>query len=101
MQVKKLMTIVKSKYFMLKANFPKHALKVDSEPLIDTHSVPRAFTFGGGSDPAEGGEATKEDQIIRKQSMVDDPKHALLPNDEESTESDRQAQYKKDREAFE
>ena len=37
MQTKKLMTVVKSKYFMLKANFPKAALEVDSEPIIDNH----------------------------------------------------------------
>ena len=37
MKTKKLMTIVKSKYFMLKANFPKAALEVDSEPIIANH----------------------------------------------------------------
>ena len=40
MQTKKLMTIVKSKFFMLKANFPKQALLIDEEPLIDSHERP-------------------------------------------------------------
>ena len=29
------MTIVKSKYYMLKVNFPKQAELIDSEPIID------------------------------------------------------------------
>lgn len=39
MQTKKLMTVAKSKYFMLKANFPKQALQMDEEPLIDNHEL--------------------------------------------------------------
>ena len=31
------MTVAKSKYFMLKANFPKQALQIDSEPIISSH----------------------------------------------------------------
>lgn len=50
MQIKKLMTVVKSKYFMLKANFPKHALRVDSEPIIDNHEAPREYNFDGQGD---------------------------------------------------
>ena len=38
MKAKKLMTVTKSKYFMLKANFPKEAEKIDSEPLIVDNS---------------------------------------------------------------
>ena len=37
MKTKKLMTVVKSKYFMLKANFPREALQIDEQPIIDTH----------------------------------------------------------------
>ena len=36
-QTKKLMTVVKSKYFMLKANFPKEAIKIDSQPILESH----------------------------------------------------------------
>ena len=50
MQIKKLITVAKSKYFMLKANFPKEALKVDSEPLIDNHEMPREYSFGQEGD---------------------------------------------------
>ena len=32
------MTVCKSKYYMLKVNFPKLAEKVDSEPLIPEES---------------------------------------------------------------
>lgn len=46
MQTKKLMTIVKSKYFMLKANFPKQALQIDSEPIINNHDQPSDYKFG-------------------------------------------------------
>ena len=35
LQTKKLMTVVKSKYYMLKVNFPKQAEMIDSEPIID------------------------------------------------------------------
>ena len=35
LKTKKLMTVAKSKYYMLKVNFPKQAELVDSEPLID------------------------------------------------------------------
>lgn len=37
METKKLMTVAKSKYYMLKVNFPKQAQIIDEEPLIDTH----------------------------------------------------------------
>ena len=32
-QSKKLMTVAKSKYYMLKVNYPKLAEKIDEEPL--------------------------------------------------------------------
>ena len=35
LQTKKLMTVVKSKYYMLKVNFPKQAELIDNEPIID------------------------------------------------------------------
>ena len=36
------MTVAKSKYYMLKVNFPKQAQIIDEEPLIDTHQVGQA-----------------------------------------------------------
>ena len=35
LRTKKLMTVAKSKYYMLKVNFPKQAELVDNEPLIE------------------------------------------------------------------
>jgi len=32
---KKLMTVAKSKYYMLKVNYPQLAWAIDNEPLID------------------------------------------------------------------
>jgi len=32
--IKKLMTVAKSKYYMLKVNYPKLAEQIDSEPLV-------------------------------------------------------------------
>ena len=50
MQTKKLMTLVKSKYFMLKANFPKHAQQIDEQPIIDSHEYDREYKFGASSE---------------------------------------------------
>lgn len=49
MQTKKLMTLVKSKFFMLKANFPKHAQQIDEQPIIDSHEYDREYKFGSSS----------------------------------------------------
>ena len=46
MKTKKLMTVAKSKYFMLKANFPKQALQIDSEPIINNHTPAPEYKFG-------------------------------------------------------
>ena len=35
LQTKKLMTVCKSKYYMLKVNFPKQAEMIDNDPIID------------------------------------------------------------------
>ena len=99
MQTKKLMTVVKAKYFMLKANFPKQALQIDSEPIIDTHEVNTEFNFGQDSKSNNAGQQ-KEDTGIRKQSMLNDPKHTL-PEDIENSEAERQTQFQKDRAAAE
>ena len=35
LRTKKLMTLAKSKYYMLKVNFPKQAETIDNDPIID------------------------------------------------------------------
>ena len=38
-QTKKLMTVAKSKYYMLKVNYPKLAEVIDNEPLITEEAI--------------------------------------------------------------
>jgi len=87
------MTLVRSKYFMLKANFPKQAILIDQEPILDNHAAPRvgfsADTAEAQSEPAKGEEA----QQIRTSSMMDDAKHTLqaVADSHENTEEERLA----------
>ena len=62
------MTIVKSKYFMLKANFPKAALEVDSEPIIANHipDIPKQV----------------QAENIKKKSMMNDPVYTIQEDNE-------------------
>ena len=82
------MTLVKSKYFMLKANFPQEALKVDNEPLIDNHEPEeKTFNFGDSKE-------SSPDQNVQQTSMMDDPKHANRVSSQDSgegTEEERKA----------
>ena len=99
MQTKKLMTLVKSKYFMLKANFPNQAKLIDEQPILDNHEPETDFTFGARNQDSltdSKGEHQSESQV-KTQSMMKDPKHSL--HIEEDSEADRQAQYKKDKDA--
>ncbi len=93
------MTLVKSKYFMLKANFPKHAKLIDDQPIIDNHEPEKEFNFGAASDKQQSNtdEGLQEDNL-QKKSMMNDPKHTLRVEDD--SEEDRQAQYKKDQDAY-
>ena len=76
MQTKKLMTVVKSKYFMLKANFPKAALEVDAEPIIANH-VP---------EPKQAQSGANNDDTIRKKSMMNDPVYTIQESKDEDPE---------------
>jgi len=94
MQTKKLMTLVKSKFFMLKANFPKHAQQIDEQPIIDSHEYDREYKFGSSSEPNPNPSNETSSQPSNKplqsmQSMMNDPKHALPI--EENSEAERQA----------
>ena len=42
--IKKLMTVAKSKYYMLKVNSPKLAEQIDSEPLVPDMQGKNSFT---------------------------------------------------------
>ena len=77
MQTKKLMTVVKSKYFMLKANFPKAALEVDSEPIIANHvpEMPKRAQTGANGD-----------ESIKKKSMMNDPVYTMPESNDQDAE---------------
>ncbi len=83
------MTLVKSKYFMLKANFPKHAKLIDDQPIIDNHEPEKEFTFGATSDkqPSSSEDGGLQEDSLQKKSMMNDPKHTLRVEDD--SEEDR------------
>jgi len=97
LKTKKLMTVVKSKYFMLKVNYPKLAEKIDNEPLFDETPLEN-FTSESNNNTAAG-LPTPDFTSTRETTLM--PK---MSNEEiigEATKEEKQALFDKDRKASE
>ena len=98
MKTKKLMTVTKSKYFMLKANFPKQAEMVDSEPLIVDNSTAADATMSNEEKFSEErqGQFTN-DASVAKEKIVSMSQQAQPIEFERDTPEMRKQQLDKDK----
>jgi hypothetical protein len=75
------MTVAKSKYYMLKVNYPELAEKIDNEPVAP--------------EPVE--EETPSASFAQPQKMKKLEEQAQFIDQKEDSEQDRQAVFKKDK----
>lgn len=86
LQLKKLMTVAKSKYYMLKVNYASLAEQIDNEPVYDPTPIE-------GEEGAQTAHTSQQHPEVKK--MMD----ANATIIEEDSQADRDRQYAKDAEA--
>ena len=95
MKIKKLMTVVKSKYFMLKANFPRQAeqmMEGEEPPLIDKHEPGPTYDFENRQQPPSADQQQIND--LRQQSMAS-PQQAIIDSAAEALDEEEDSEQKR------